>query len=755
MFADTMSLLFGFKKAEGEGRKATMAVIGEAGWNKDPEKLESMFNSLSETQKQGHNNYAAFWEDFSKGNLDKYANRIFIDLYHNDEDFTFTCDNLNVKPVGNAIKVGKDLIEKGANIVIDVLPGNLSTVVGIQKDIFQTTDVTLNVAEKAYKGTLETEDVQKFMLQWASNAVNYCDRVQTFVQDGNLGGFIEDGDINWWGQEFANVILNEGVDFGEKIVKRIKNEHGVDIEQYVIEVIDKATGAKMDLLMVVDSETGKTFITTSKHEDGTFKADPMGTGEKKVTGVNENGDRSTEKIVVEDTKKKVKVELDTTPKERDDEPANGNLTLMPDALTFSGEGETKTVKISTNYLYYGVKTEDDWLMAKTVPGTQQFTVTATQNLGSEQRTGKVYVLATNREGKVLKTTTLSVTQDKSDALVQVTPSSLTFTAKGGSEVVKITCPSFSYCGGYPDVDVEEWVSVDYGDEAELVITVKENTTNEERSGFVIAFGTNTENPTYDDIVTASVLIKQEAAGTQPGGKLPQFEGGRLEMRIHSSYSPYSDIVQWKHKGTTKHTVGNEERSQLNADLTIYPDTNIQNIEKNEFTVTTSGNRIYIKSVQDYTVWKEDKYWHDETTTHYTYDFDITLEASDFSKFSTYKLIDIRAKKYYDYHCHSTSPGDDKRDDIVSETDVELHVNASFDECYYDSYGAWNPWDKRIVFSLGPILPQYVKKWDWSYVGERQLSIAFEGTYDEQDSYESFLLNPDGRITLKLDIKTEE
>jgi hypothetical protein len=741
VFADALSLLLSFKKSEEEGRKATMAVIAEAGWDKNPAKLQSLFNSLSETQKQGYTNYAEFWVDFSKGKLDKQANRIFNDLYHNDTDFTITCYDLEVKPIGNAIKVGRDLIEKGANVVIDVMPGEMSTVMGIGKDVFNTTEATLQVAVKTYNGTLEREDVQKFLLQWASNAVNYCDRVQTFVESGNLGGFIEQGDANWWGQEFANVILNEGLEFGENIVKRIKNENGVEIDQHIIEAIDKATGEKMDVLIAVDSKTGKAFVTTTKHDDGTFKADPMGTGEKKVTGVNKNGDRSTEKVIVEDTEKKVKVELDTTPEERDDEPAFGDLTLVPNALAFSGEGGTKTVKVSTNYLYYGVKTEDDWLIVKTVPETDLFTVTAAQNFDSEQRTGKVYVLATNREGKVLMTTTLSVTQDKANAVVQVTPTSLTFTAEGGSEVVKVTCPAFSYYGGYPDDEAEGWVSVDFAGEAELVITVKENTKDEERSGFVVVFGTNTENPTYDDIVTARVLIKQDAAGTQPGGELPQFDGGKLRMDLFGFKFNNEEKVQWIHSGTLDHNLADDgDRKTLCVDFSVPSDPHLQSITKNDFSVTTSGNRIYIKSVQDYTIWFEDETMYpnetSETTIHEKFDTHIILEASDFSDYATYKVMDVRAKKYYRYQDYTARVG--VYTIIIYETDVELHVNAFFDKVLEDEY---------VSFKLAPILPQHVKKWDWYKYTE--LGSPNPDVNSEKDSFSSFLHEPDGCLELKL------
>jgi hypothetical protein len=160
-------------------------------------------------------------------------------------------------------------------------------------------------------------------------------------------------------------------------------------------------------------------------------------------------------------------------------------------------------------------------------------------------------------------------------------------------------------------------------------------------------------------------------------------------------------------------------------------------------VTTSGNRIHIESVLDYTLWEEKK----EITTIFKNDIHITLEASDFSDYSTYKLIGIRAKKYYDYHRHHIIYDEDYDEYLTTETDVELNVNAFFNEV--DSE------DTYISFDFGPILPQHVKKWDWSFTSKTSKGGSTpEGGY-EKDSFSSFLFDPDGRITLKLNIKTEE
>ena len=511
--SDTFSFVFGLKKSQEVGRKSVLAVIQQSGWQNDDNNLQKLFNAVDPKRRQGYSNARQFWADFSQGKLDAKSNQIFQDLYHDaNTDFGTNAQDLGFSPTGNMTKTAAMLIEKGLSVVIDAAPGGLAGSMTMGKDLYNTYEATEDVVKHTVKGTLTQEEAQRLITQWASNLINYNDKILNNIDGGKWDATIDMWDTpgNFLGQEFANMMLNDMNNLSEDVFRM---SFGTLLDEQAITVKDK-DGNPIDVVIVQD-EDGKVRVSAKRSNDGSHKVKADKKKKKKVTAADKKGHRKTKDVKAGEDE----VEVELT-KEENDEPKDGYIDYSPKSFEFPAEGGSQRIKLTTNYLYYGVTTSVDdgyWLEASPVPLSDEFVITAKPNNSGEDRTGKVIVKATNKKGKVLKWITLTAFQKAAgNGVVKITPSVMPFGPEGGTETATISCEGFQYYGGYLDDDAEGWVTLSVNDNLTFTITVKANDTGVERTGKVVAFATNAEQPTNNDIITATLLIKQDAAGAFTG-----------------------------------------------------------------------------------------------------------------------------------------------------------------------------------------------------------------------------------------------
>ncbi|MCR4957428.1 MAG: hypothetical protein K6B13_02315 [Prevotella sp.] len=507
--SDTFSFVFGLKKSQEVGRKSVLAVISQSGWQNDDNKLQQLFNAVDPKRRQGYTNARQFWADFSQGKLDAKSNQIFQDLYHDaNTDFGTNALDLGFSPTGNMTKTAATLIEKGLSVVIDAAPGGMAASMTMGKDLYNTYEATEDVVKHTAQGTLTKEEAERLIKQWASNLINYNDKILNNMGDGAWDATIDMWDTpgNFLGQEFANMILNDMDNFSEDVFRL---SFGDWLDENAIKVKDK-DGNPVDVVVVQD-EDGKVRVSVRRSEDGSHKVKADKKKKKKVTAADKKGHRKTKDVKAGENE--VEVEL-TKKEEENDEPKDGYLDYSPKTLAeFPAEGGQQRIKLTTNYLYYGVTTSVDdgyWLEAKPVPLSDEFIIIAQPNNSGEDRTGKVIVKATNKNGKVLKWITLTAFQKAAmqGMVIKATPSVLEYGPEGGTQQSTITLEGFEYYGGFLDDSAEGWVSLNVGDDQVFTITVSPNSTGADRTGKVIAYGCNVPKPKYEDITMATIVINQ-------------------------------------------------------------------------------------------------------------------------------------------------------------------------------------------------------------------------------------------------------
>jgi hypothetical protein len=416
--SDTFSFIFGLKKSQEVGRKSVLAVIQQSGWQDDDNKLQHLFNQVDPGRREGYTNARQFWSDFSQGKLDAKANQIFQDLYHGDaENFGLNARELGFSPTGNMTKTAAMLIEKGLSVVIDAAPGGMAGAMTMGKDLYNTYEATEDVVKHTVSGTLTQEEAQRLITQWASNLINYNDKIINNIDGGKWDATIDMWDTpgDFLGQEFANVLLNEPNE-----LLTLTTDDFLDAVGYKQITIKTKEGQSVDVAIVVD-EDGKARIGVVKENDGSFKVKTDKNNKNKVTVTDKNGHRKTTEVDADEDEVTIDVE------EELDEPKDGYIEFSPSTFDFPAEGGTQRIKLTTNYLYYGVTTSVDdayWLEANPVPLSEEFTITAQANTTGEPRTGKIIVKATNKQGKVLKFITIKATQQPGSGIIKATPNTL-------------------------------------------------------------------------------------------------------------------------------------------------------------------------------------------------------------------------------------------------------------------------------------------------------------------------------------------
>lgn len=631
ILSDGLAFIFGCRQSQVLGRKSVLAVMQKTGSTTNPAELERLFDIIPAEQRRGYNDAVTFWKDFSTGRLDSRANVIFQNLYTYDYiNFGSTAKDMGISPAGNMSKTTADLVEKGGSLIIDVAPGNLGSSLGYAKDIWQTYQVTEEVGKHAIKGELSAEDGKKVLQQIFNLSCNYADQLKNFKETGKFEGtmnLIDDWDF-FAAVDILNTAGNTMV-FSDEFKQLFPPELKQQITSETVTITDK-NGNQIPLIILRDNATGDIRVSFTLDKDGKIIMLPKDFGTKTLTVVDRQGRRHTKTVIV-DKDKPTEVEIDLEELEEEDvtvledEPENGYIYLQPGSIYDKyGLSGTEEVRVRTNYLYYKAfaDQESKWLSAKERSDMSQVVITYAANDTGEQRQGKVYVVCTNKDGKVLKQEVIKVTQDPKEAtgdLIWATPSSISFDAEGGKQnIVLGSHPGYSFIGCVEGNDLAGWCYLEAVDSdpgsPTYAVNCEPNTTGEERSGVVTFYTANSKSALEDvlyngvkadgtNVASTTVLIKQEATVVSGDIKIKEIMvEPHLAFRYNGGDVEYEDIFNvWEHQIK----VYNVSVTKLSGDKAYVEGTYsgaiqyYNNDSQQETTVT-----FYIENVsQDYSKWK--------------------------------------------------------------------------------------------------------------------------------------------------------
>lgn len=569
ILSDGLAFIFGCRQSQVLGRKSVLAVMQKTGSTTNPAELERLFDIIPAEQRRGYNDAVTFWKDFSAGRLDSRANVIFQNLYTYDYiNFGSTAKDMGISPAGNMSKTTADLVEKGGSLIIDVAPGNLGSSLGYAKDIWQTYQVTEEVGKHAIKGELSAEDGKKVLQQIFNLSCNYADQLKNFKETGKFEGtmnLIDDWDF-FAAVDILNTAGNTMV-FSDEFKQLFPPELKQQITSETVTITDK-NGNQIPLIILRDNATGDIRVSFTLDKDGKIIMLPKDFGTKTLTVVDRQGRRHTKTVIV-DKDKPTEVEIDLEELEEEDvtvledEPENGYIYLQPGSIYDKyGLSGTEEVRVRTNYLYYKAfaDQESKWLSAKERSDMSQVVITYAANDTGEQRQGKVYVVCTNKDGKVLKQEVIKVTQDPKEAtgdLIWATPSSISFDAEGGKQnIVLGSHPGYSFIGCVEGNDLAGWCYLEAVDSdpgsPTYAVNCEPNTTGEERSGVVTFYTANSKSALEDvlyngvkadgtNVASTTVLIKQLAGS---GGGNLEVSGVDLKFGQIKVQSSIYDSPTW-------------------------------------------------------------------------------------------------------------------------------------------------------------------------------------------------------------------
>lgn len=548
ILSDAIDFMFSCKKTQTMGRKSVVTVMRELGWTNDAKKLKEVYDGLPSNLKRGYSNSNDFWRDFSKGNLDSRANQVFVNMYnYADPSFGDKARDLDITPGKNITVAGAELIEKGSALVIDASP--MSAQLGYGKDLYNSVKATEDLFKKG--------DVKGFMQNVTGNLINYGrDAAKLAHKMQGLDIIYWDAADNFWdnfGKDAATIYANDIA-----FESYLKEDTG-ELIPNMVRTRDK-NGQEINLLVMVDTQSGKTIIGYVFDKDGNIITNPELPGNKQITVVNRNtGKRTTKTVPVpKDGETVVETEFDEV--KLDENPENGYIEVKSNPFTIGSAGGNFKAMIVSNYLYYTCATKDDWLSASIANDINYLYFRASTNDTGQERRGSITVSATDSKGKVLKSTVLTVVQqipEKTEYWVSASPSTVEFDAKGGQKEVVI---DHSYALNYtvPVIgdDLAGWCDLTWKETAtgwNIVVDVTPNDTGQERSGSFTIYAAASEEyrdraikeGVFDpDVVQATtVIVKQAAKNTESFS--PDTEIDEVSFSYYCYYTGTENGKSWE------------------------------------------------------------------------------------------------------------------------------------------------------------------------------------------------------------------
>lgn len=485
------------------GHKKIYDVINSNGGKLNtPEEWKKLFNEMPEEYRFGETDYRqwrnrVYNKDYGSWNTRAFISSRLFELMCWEQDFYDTARDLagnNDPKAMHMVNVGNGLTEQGINLELA---------------IYKTFNPALS-------GFCDGIDLGKSGVSLV-NAVSKGDANETRdamltisnVIATQVGGF--DSKSKWWMGETVNI----GYETMRQTVFKDLSEMTAD-ENALMDGVGLINIKDLDnsgaQIYIIDNGNGKTKVALATN--GEAKVPFTQNGTYTITGVDANGNTSTTTVGAQ-TGQTTNAEVDTKKKDDEEIPKDPRLTVSPPDLSLDGTEDEMTLTVTTNYRYYGVKADKDWITATPISGSNKVRVSVPMNPTGKEREGHVYVMATDKAGNILKTVSVPVYQERNDAGGVVPDTDvLRFAYNAYDKSIGVELIQFEYLGAYVDDEKdEEWLSVRAGATDRYVeVFVEENKTGKERRGTIMVFGSNTLNPAPGEYMPVPVTVIQEPEG---------------------------------------------------------------------------------------------------------------------------------------------------------------------------------------------------------------------------------------------------
>ncbi len=467
------------------------------------EEWKKLYDEMPEEYRFGETDYRQWRnrvvnKDYGAWNTRAFISSRLFDLMCWEQDFYDTARDLSGDKdprTMHMVNVGNGLTEQGMNLELSIYKTFNPALSGFCDGIdLGKSGVTLvNAVSKGDAN--ETRDAMLTI----SNVIAT-----------QVGGF--DSNSKWWMGETVNIgyeAMRQTVFSDLSKMTADENALGSDVGLINIKDLDN-TGAQV---FIIDNGNGQTKVALATNGEATVPFTKNGT--YTITGVDASGNTSTTTVGAQ-TGQNTSAEVDTKKKEDEDIPKNPRLSVSPDELSFEGDEDAMTVTVNTNYRYYGVKADQEWIKAVPVSGSNQVRVSVPMNPTGKERTGHVYVMATDKAGNILRTVAVNVYQERNDAGGVIPDTNeLRFAYNAYDKGFGVQLVDYEYLGAFVKDDKDKsWLSVSAGaTDRYVTVYVEENKTGTERRGTILVMGSNTLDPWNDGgYMSVEVTVVQEAEG---------------------------------------------------------------------------------------------------------------------------------------------------------------------------------------------------------------------------------------------------
>lgn len=268
------------------------------------------------------------------------------------------------------------------------------------------------------------------------------------------------------------------------------------------------------MILITDENTGQVHVGTPTYDGHFSLATTPGT--KMITVIKKNGQRLTKRVTLVEGTNNIILKGGIDP----------YINLNPSNFTLECKAGSETAIVLTNCKYVKLtRTEKlDWCDVQLeINGSAgrgvHVRVNAKANLEDKERQGTFTLegYKDKNDAKPAVTKTFKYTQDAYTSEltpIGVSPTSLSFDAKGGEKTVKVDIKSYKYCGVTSDEKYDSWLTATANDDATITVKVAPNETGEERTAVIYAFGTDYQNvESLDQVAFKAIPITQKAGGT--------------------------------------------------------------------------------------------------------------------------------------------------------------------------------------------------------------------------------------------------
>lgn len=476
-------------------------------------------------KKIGAKNAKDFFNKLNNGDLNRYMlniSHIWRDkgILEADKsnsavgDYAYTAFTGKAEYMNSAYRVSSKVAVAAGELyftAIDKVAGGYGAKILELGDAIEKKITKLKLMKKVLEGKPDWQDINTYIVKSLSDDIKAAIS-DALGDDDNIGTEL----INMVTEEICDYIVEQctvegGSDDSSKEAKEKQAEEAKAADLAILNIeTDFSSQGKM--ILVTDESTGKVNVATPTY-DGHVSLVTT-TGNKIVTVFKNNGERLTKRITVVAGTNTLVIKSEQKP----------YIDLNPSSITLEDDAGSETAVILTNCKYIKLRQtkKEDWCDVQLeINGSAgrgfHVRVNAKANLDSKERSGSFILEGyseAKEDSKPVVTRTFKFTQEAYSPVltpIDVKPTSLTFDAKGGQQVVTLDLKSYKYCGVTFDEKYDAWLTATANSDATITVKVAANNTGVERTATIYAYGTDLTNPqSLDEVAFKAIPITQKA-----------------------------------------------------------------------------------------------------------------------------------------------------------------------------------------------------------------------------------------------------